>query len=178
MFNIYNILIKFLYIFKTIESTANTSASTNGTTSTVNNINSKSARSRKRQARKNQPQNTFKYGPPIPIFHPPTPKERELIIEHHCFLLRNLNKIRKLKERLSPCHPSTTCASPAPLNSRNTLSAQISALKVPRNMKTRGLASFGNDPELEKTAKIAVILCEICNEISSHKGKLNSLSLI
>jgi [histone H3]-lysine4 N-trimethyltransferase ASH1L len=64
-----------------------------------------------------------------------------------------------------------TSSSPAPSTSRTSLSAQIAALRVPRNIRTRGLASVAQDPEVEKTAKMAVVLREICAEIGSKKSK-------
>ncbi|XP_058061813.1 histone-lysine N-methyltransferase ash1 [Anopheles bellator] len=152
------------------------------------------ARSRKRQAKKNQPIAHLN-GAPIPTFHPPTAKERSLIVEHHCFLLRNLNKIRKQKERTAALtsaaatvsgtgtSSSTSGLSPgqelggtageqAPGGTgKPSLASQISALRCPRNIRTRGLAFVEDDPELEKTARIAVALKEICIEIATLKDE-------
>lgn len=57
-------------------------------------------------------------------------------------------------------HPSTPTV----------LTAQISALRLPRNIRTRGVATAEHDPAIEKTARIAGILREICQELSNHKG--------
>lgn len=54
------------------------------------------------------------------------------------------------------------------------LSAQISALRAPRNIRTRGLTIAEHDPAIEKTARIAGILREICEELSNCKGNLCS----
>ncbi|XP_055601649.1 histone-lysine N-methyltransferase ash1-like isoform X1 [Uranotaenia lowii] len=142
------------------------------------------ARSRKRQAKKNAPITQLN-GQPLPNFVPPTQKERSLIIEHHCFLLRNLNRIRK-KDR-SPEHLSASqTASPALGSGQNaqqgvggkpSLASQISALRCPRNIRTRGLAFVEDDPELEKIARIAVALKEICLEIASLKDERGHLYL-
>ncbi len=51
-----------------------------------------------------------------------------------------------------------------------TLTAQISALRAPRNIRTRGLTIAEHDPTIEKTARIAGILREICEEIGNYKG--------
>ncbi|XP_052902605.1 histone-lysine N-methyltransferase ash1 [Anopheles moucheti] len=146
------------------------------------------ARSRKRQAKKNQPI-VHLNGTPLPTFHPPTVKERALIAEHHCFLLRNLNKIRRQKERAATMvsvggagggggGAGTTATdggagatSGADQNSsgKPSLASQISALRCPRNIRTRGLAFVEDDPELEKTARIAVALKDICTEIATLK---------
>ncbi|XP_052865683.1 histone-lysine N-methyltransferase ash1 [Anopheles cruzii] len=154
------------------------------------------ARSRKRQAKKNQPMAHLN-GAPIPTFHPPTAKERGLIVEHHCFLLRNLNKIRKQKERTAALASAAATASGTGTSSsasglvspgqelggtvagdqanggpgKPSLASQISALRCPRNIRTRGLAFVEDDPELEKTARIAVALKEICIEIATLKDE-------
>uniref|UniRef100_A0A182VWH7 Histone-lysine N-methyltransferase n=1 Tax=Anopheles minimus TaxID=112268 RepID=A0A182VWH7_9DIPT len=144
------------------------------------------ARSRKRQAKKNQPI-VHLNGTPLPTFHPPTVKERALIAEHHCFLLRNLNKIRRQKERTSTiistgaatggtgAAATDGAAGAIPgtdqtnSSGKPSLASQISALRCPRNIRTRGLAFVEDDPELEKTARIAVALKDICTEIATLK---------
>lgn len=58
-------------------------------------------------------------------------------------------------------------------NSQNTqisLTAKISALRVPRNIRTRGVTNAVHDPVIEKTVRIAVILREICEELNNFKG--------
>uniref|UniRef100_A0A182QLZ7 Histone-lysine N-methyltransferase n=1 Tax=Anopheles farauti TaxID=69004 RepID=A0A182QLZ7_9DIPT len=150
------------------------------------------ARSRKRQAKKNQPI-VHLNGTPLPTFHPPTVKERALIAEHHCFLLRNLNKIRRQKERPGAVVATGGSSGNGGVGSAGTdagagqataaggndpaggsagkpsLASQISALRCPRNIRTRGLAFVEDDPELEKTARIAVALKDICIEIATLK---------
>ncbi|XP_061503996.1 histone-lysine N-methyltransferase ash1 isoform X1 [Anopheles gambiae] len=147
------------------------------------------ARSRKRQAKKNQPI-VHLNGTPLPTFHPPSVKERALIAEHHCFLLRNLNKIRRQKERAATlasaggggnggagAAATESGGQGAAAGSDQTaggsgkpsLASQISALRCPRNIRTRGLAFVEDDPELEKTARIAVALKDICTEIATLK---------
>uniref|UniRef100_A0A182PGW1 Histone-lysine N-methyltransferase n=1 Tax=Anopheles epiroticus TaxID=199890 RepID=A0A182PGW1_9DIPT len=145
------------------------------------------ARSRKRQARKNQPIVQLN-GTPLPTFHPPTVKERALIAEHHCFLLRNLNKIRRQKERAAAglasaagtnsgvgaagaegSQGAATGSDQAAGACKPSLASQISALRCPRNIRTRGLAFVEDDPELEKTARIAVALKDICTEMATLK---------
>ncbi|XP_053680641.1 histone-lysine N-methyltransferase ash1 [Anopheles nili] len=148
------------------------------------------ARSRKRQAKKNQPI-VHLNGTPLPTFHPPTVKERSLIAEHHCFLLRNLNKIRRQKERSGAMVPpgganagatgapgveggqgTSTGGANEPTGAvKPSLASQISALRCPRNIRTRGLAFVEDDPELEKTARIAVALKDICVEIATLKDE-------
>ena len=117
-----------------------------------------------------------KYGPAIPVFHPPTAKEKALIKLHHCFLLRNLNKIKK-KDKLLTENPPPASTSPSP-SVKNSINNQMSTLRAPRNTRTRGLAHAADDPELEKLAKVAVVLREICHELATMKGKIkNSIQL-
>lgn len=58
------------------------------------------------------------------------------------------------------------------LSQRGKLTAQISALRAPRNIRTRGLTLAVNDPTVERTARIAGILREICQELDNYKGTL------
>lgn len=57
-----------------------------------------------------------------------------------------------------------------------TLTAQISALRIPRNIRTRGLTIAEHDPTIEKTARIAGILREVCEELGNYKGMSYSCS--
>lgn len=50
------------------------------------------------------------------------------------------------------------------------LTAHISALRTPRNIRTRGVTIAEHDPEIEKTARIAGILRELCEELSNYRG--------
>lgn len=129
----------------------------------------RTGRQRKRQAKKNQLTILNKDGTNVTSLQPPTQKERSIIRNSHCFLIRNLEKIRKLKERSAVVAMQQQTASTA----TQSLSAQISALRVPRNIKTRGLALVEHDPELEKTARIAGILREICQDLSGYKDGRN-----
>ena len=56
-------------------------------------------------------------------------------------------------------------------NLQTSLTAKISALRVPRSIRTRGVTIAEHDPVVEKTVRIAGILREICEEINSFKGK-------
>ena len=52
----------------------------------------------------------------------------------------------------------------------SSIAAHISALRAPRNIKTRGLTQAEHDPEIEKMAKVAIVLREICESIVNCKG--------
>lgn len=47
----------------------------------------------------------------------------------------------------------------------------LNALQKPRNMRTRRLAQAEDDPELNKTAKLATILRDLYNVVITSKGK-------
>lgn len=72
-------------------------------------------------------------------------------------------QIRRLRQSKASSLPA---ASQAPA----TLTAQISALRTPRNIRTRGLTNAEHDPKIEKTARIAGVLREICEVLANHKG--------
>lgn len=46
----------------------------------------------------------------------------------------------------------------------------LNALQKPRNMRTRRLAQAQDNPELNKTAKLATILRDIYNAVATAKG--------
>lgn len=49
------------------------------------------------------------------------------------------------------------------------LTAQITALRIPRNIRTRGVTNAEHDPVIERTVRIAGILREICEELSNFR---------
>lgn len=145
-------------------------------------------RSRKQKAKKNQPLIPIKYGSLLPAFVPPTEHEKLVIAEHHCFLMRNLRKVRRNNER-PLCPLATSNANPISTSSNATppvtksvtsqsLSVPMAAVRAPRNMRTRGLAIFEDNPELEKSARVAVVLRSVCDEIHSYKKKEAESTLI
>lgn len=143
-----------------------------------NNANARPGRQRKQKAQKNKPICSTKEGTGIAPFQPPTAKERLIIRNNHCFLIRNLEKIKTLKDRLTSVisTPIIQNGTGTATNMQQTLSAQISALRVPRNIKTRNLALVEHDPELEKTARTAGVLREICQELANYKDENNQIT--
>lgn len=120
-------------------------------------------------------------------------KEKRLVKQGSVFLIRNFEKIRRCKSKLSEGNskPSTPtaltanmCGSPASITSRRsstppTLAQHISALCSQRNIKTRGLVMAVQDPELEKMAKMAIILRDICVFLETLKHETdNTMSLV
>ncbi|EDV97564.1 GH14625 [Drosophila grimshawi] len=106
-------------------------------------------------------------------------KEKKLVKQYNIFLVRNFEKIRRCKAKRAAAAKATAASStdasdvpgrrPSTPSSSSMLAAQISALCTPRNMKTRGLTQAVQDPELEKMAKMAVVLRDICSTLESLK---------
>lgn len=126
----------------------------------------------------------FRDGNNMANYLQPTSKELAYIHNGNCFLMRNMRKVnhktmcnnknkesmyllctfflaqlRRVTKKLVP-HPSTPTV----------LTAQISALRLPRNIRTRGVTTAEHDPAIEKTARIAGVLREICQELAAQKG--------
>ncbi|XP_020713257.1 histone-lysine N-methyltransferase ash1 isoform X1 [Ceratitis capitata] len=151
------------------------------------------ARQRKRKARKNTERMHSK-DVVVALVQQLSEREKKMVKQHGIFLVRNFEKIRRCKARrnanctgelklngvsgMSPT-PHTTSSptnpnAPAAITNRrpstpSSLAAQISALRSPRSIKTRGLTHAVQDPEVEKMAKIAVILREICQALEALK---------
>ncbi|XP_011294066.2 histone-lysine N-methyltransferase ash1 [Musca domestica] len=152
-------------------------------------------RQRKRKAKKNTQKQTPKDAPTPTRMHPLSERERKFVKQYSIFLIRNFEKIRaktmlrKAADRAETQTPSTTPAtSPSPLmpgaisqrrpSTPASLAAQITALCTARNIKTRGLTLAVQDPELEKMAKMAKILRDICTSLEAVKNPENNLSLV
>ncbi|XP_068148570.1 LOW QUALITY PROTEIN: histone-lysine N-methyltransferase ash1 [Drosophila tropicalis] len=117
-------------------------------------------------------------------------RERKLAKQFNVFLVRNYEKIRRYKVKRSHKASSAIGASaastsqgslsgrrPSTPSSSSLLAAQISALCTPRNIKTRGLAQAVQDPELEKMARMAVVLRDICQTLETmNMSEILSLS--
>uniref|UniRef100_T1GD67 Histone-lysine N-methyltransferase n=1 Tax=Megaselia scalaris TaxID=36166 RepID=T1GD67_MEGSC len=110
---------------------------------------------------------------------PLTEKEKKILKTKKCFLRRNLEKVQRLKGKQTP--------SPVPIiieQNKNdnrpmtpsTLAVQISAIRTPRNMKTRCLTQA--DPEVERMAKVAVSLKDICSSLEAIKDVKTDKPLI
>lgn len=70
--------------------------------------------------------------------------------------------------KLAPAHSHLN-------NIQTTLTAKISALRVPRNIRTRGVAIAEHDPIVEKTVRVAGVLREICEELNNFKGNQHEI---
>ncbi|XP_023303946.2 histone-lysine N-methyltransferase ash1 [Lucilia cuprina] len=156
-------------------------------------------RQRKRKARKNTQRQTTKDVATPTRMQPLSEKEKKLIKQYSIFLVRNFEKIRARKAKRkanakagsetpkpqTPTNIATTLTvtssagtTPAAITQRRpstpaSLVAQISALCTARNIKTRGLTLAVHDPEVEKMAKMAKILRDICTNLEQIKNPQN-----
>ncbi|XP_071051493.1 histone-lysine N-methyltransferase ash1 isoform X2 [Onthophagus taurus] len=125
---------------------------------------------------------------PIPVMAQPPMKpltngQKAFILQHHCFLLRNLYKPRRGKGTTQPITPRTLTATPtetATITTNGTSTSSnfanhMNALRQKRNIKTRRLAQVEDNPELQKTAKLARFLQDLFNIISKAKDEKNEI---
>ncbi|XP_011176622.2 histone-lysine N-methyltransferase ash1 [Zeugodacus cucurbitae] len=149
----------------------------------------RNGRQRKRKARKNTERVPSK-DVVVALVQQLSEREKKLVKQHGIFLVRNFEKIRRCKARrtakvtsemkvngMSPSSPMNASGAAAITNRRPStpasLAAQISALRSPRSIKTRGLTHAVQDPEVEKMAKIAVILRDICSSLETLKDPID-----
>ncbi|KAI9588335.1 histone-lysine N-methyltransferase ash1 [Glossina fuscipes] len=149
-------------------------------------------RQRKRKARKNTQRQTSKDVSAPTRMQPLTEKEKKIVKQYSVFLIRNVETIRRLRRKNkfqdAKCQTPTNVTSsmttlanlsvPAPVMQRRSstpaiLAAQITALCTARSIKTRGLTLAVQDPEVEKMAKMAKILRDICTFLESVKNPEN-----
>ncbi|XP_036672163.3 histone-lysine N-methyltransferase ash1 [Drosophila suzukii] len=147
----------------------------------------RNGRQRKHKAKKHAQRQTGKdtaSAVAVAKLQPLSEKEKKLVKQFNTFLVRNFEKIRRCKAKRAAVLAAASASASSPAHgvtngdipgrrpstpSSTSLAAQISALCSPRNMKTRGLAQTVHDPELEKMAKMAVILRDICGAVESLK---------
>ncbi|XP_017772176.1 PREDICTED: histone-lysine N-methyltransferase ash1 [Nicrophorus vespilloides] len=103
----------------------------------------------------------------VPQMKPISHSQRLFVLEHHCFLLRNLKKVKRVRDRSLTSTVSRTQA-PTPTDQISFLN-HLNALRQPRNMKTRQLAQAEDDPELHKTVRLANLLRDIFNVVIKYK---------
>ncbi|XP_066246011.1 histone-lysine N-methyltransferase ash1 isoform X2 [Euwallacea similis] len=117
----------------------------------------------------NHPPPTAQVVPQIQV-KPMSHQQKCFILEHHCFLLRNLTKVRKVRDRSQSVTSNTSRQQAATPTDTSSFMNQLNALQKPRNMKTRKIAQAEDNPELNKTIKLAAILKSILGELCIIKG--------
>ncbi|KAM7028848.1 histone-lysine N-methyltransferase ASH1L isoform 2-T2 [Acridotheres tristis] len=110
---------------------------------------------------------------------PMSNRERNFVLKHHVFLVRNWEKIRQKQEEVK--HVSDTMHSSS-LYSRwngicrddgniksDVFMTQFSALQTSRSVRTRRLAAAEENLEVARAARLAQIFKEICDSIIAYK---------
>ncbi|XP_057396047.1 histone-lysine N-methyltransferase ASH1L isoform X1 [Balaenoptera acutorostrata] len=110
---------------------------------------------------------------------PMSNRERNFVLKHHVFLVRNWEKIRQKQEEVK--HTSDNIHS-ASLYTRwngicrddgniksDVFMTQFSALQTARSVRTRRLAAAEENIEVARAARLAQIFKEICDGIISYK---------
>lgn len=104
----------------------------------------------------------------IPVVRPLSHLQKVFALEHHCFLLRNLSKVKRIRERSVLPVPRLQMSA---LETSSAFLSQLNALRQPRNMRTRRLAQAEENPELSKTARLAEVLKDLYDVVINAKGK-------
>ncbi|XP_047120741.1 histone-lysine N-methyltransferase ash1 [Schistocerca piceifrons] len=94
---------------------------------------------------------------------------------HHCFLLRNLEKVKRLRERLKQAtrreEPLAGNYARPQVKQSDVFLTQLNALSTPRNIRTRRLAQAEDNPELTRTARLAYVFRDLYNVVTSAKDE-------
>ncbi|KAL3276544.1 hypothetical protein HHI36_011919 [Cryptolaemus montrouzieri] len=102
-----------------------------------------------------------------PISH----QQKCYILEHHCFLLRNINKVRKVKDRAVGISFVNRPPTALPQDHGTAFLNHLNALQKPRNMKTRRIAQAEDNPDFNRSVRIASVLKDIYNSVVNFKGE-------
>ncbi|NXL89619.1 ASH1L methyltransferase, partial [Alectura lathami] len=110
---------------------------------------------------------------------PMSNRERNFVLKHHVFLVRNWEKIRQKQEEVKHVSDSIHSAS---LYTRwngicrddgniksDVFMTQFSALQTARSVRTRRLAAAEENIEVARAARLAQIFKEICDSIIAYK---------
>ncbi|XP_075593095.1 histone-lysine N-methyltransferase ASH1L isoform X1 [Balearica regulorum gibbericeps] len=110
---------------------------------------------------------------------PMSNRERNFVLKHHVFLVRNWEKIRQKQEEVK--HVSDNIHTTSLYNRWNGICrddgniksdvfmTQFSALQTSRSVRTRRLAAAEENIEVARAARLAQIFKEICDSIISYK---------
>jgi histone-lysine N-methyltransferase ASH1L len=105
-----------------------------------------------------------------------TQAQRTFAKEHGCFLLRNLEKVRKFRETMAKkveilAGREEEKASSVPVNTpEEMIMTGLTALTTARSMQTRRLTIAQDDPKVTKVVKLAQILREIFSQVTTVNG--------
>nr|XP_041577123.1 histone-lysine N-methyltransferase ASH1L isoform X3 [Taeniopygia guttata] len=119
---------------------------------------------------------------------PMSNRERNFVLKHHVFLVRNWEKIRQKQEEVKhvsdSMHSSSLytrwngiCRDDGNIKS-DVFMTQFSALQTSRSVRTRRLAAAEENLEVARAARLAQIFKEICDSIISYKGEDSSRQVL
>ncbi|KAK8740388.1 hypothetical protein OTU49_002890, partial [Cherax quadricarinatus] len=113
---------------------------------------------------------------PRPHFTPIKPlshQQQLFILTHRCFLIRNLEKVKKSRDRLSRCaekkHEEVLDDPDEPSTRVEKFLTHFTALNTARSVKTRRLAQAEDDPEMTRLAKLAQIFKDIFDKLVASR---------
>ncbi|XP_070541965.1 histone-lysine N-methyltransferase ASH1L-like isoform X2 [Ptychodera flava] len=113
-------------------------------------------------------------------------REMNMAADNHIFLLRNIEKVKRMKERLLKAKNNNDGLNGLVKrggkgNTKNVFMAQFTALKTSRSVKTRRLAAAEENIEVTKIAKLAQVFKEIFSivcEVKDQDGHLIATPLM
>lgn len=125
----------------------------------------------------------------IPQVKPMSQQQRYFAQQHHCFLLRNLEKVKRMKTPVTqiPTQTGKNKDKIVPTTTKekgngdktqsDAFISQLSALtnNASRTVRTRRLAQAQDDPEVNKTAKLAKVLKDLYTVVSTAKDENGGL---
>lgn len=122
------------------------------------------------------------FAPMRPMSH----QQRCFAQMHHCFLLRNLEKVKRVRDKLK--HHATGQQETQTANSAgygrppvliskpsDVFLAQLNALSTPRSMRTRRLAQAEDNPELTRVARLAYVFKDLYQAVCTAKDDKDEL---
>uniref|UniRef100_A0A8C8JW80 Histone-lysine N-methyltransferase ASH1L-like n=1 Tax=Oncorhynchus tshawytscha TaxID=74940 RepID=A0A8C8JW80_ONCTS len=122
------------------------------------------------------------------LMKPMSNRERNFVLKHRVFLLRNWEKMRE-KQELLKREGEREASGGLSIYTRwggvirddgniksDVFLTQFSALQTSRSVRTRRLAAAEENTEVTRTARLAHIFKEICDMITSYKGPVLALT--
>ncbi|XP_006814029.2 histone-lysine N-methyltransferase ASH1L-like [Saccoglossus kowalevskii] len=106
--------------------------------------------------------------------HLPKPlsvREMNMAADNHIFLLRNIEKVKRMKERLLKAKNNNGPNGMLKESGRDVFMAQFTALKTSRSVRTRRLAAAEENIEVTKIAKLAQVFKDIFTTICEVKDQ-------
>ncbi|XP_043516881.1 histone-lysine N-methyltransferase ash1 isoform X2 [Frieseomelitta varia] len=124
-----------------------------------------------------------------PVLKPMSHQQRCFAQQHHCFLLRNLEKVRRVKlliNQVQMQNGKVKCGNAINIKEKSSGDAkiqsdaffsQLTALTNTntRTVRTRRLAQAQDDPEVHKTAKLAKVLKDLYSIVATAKDENGQL---